>query len=64
MTEHHPHLHIPEKRQSIAPTRAVWLAFAGIGAVLLVIWLVLAAAVGSGDDECAAKGNQTSANCR
>lgn len=64
MTERHPHLHMPDKRQSISPTRGVWLGLAALAVVLVVIWLVVATAVQGGGDDCAAKANQSSDQCR
>ena len=64
MSERHPHLHVPEKRQSVAPSRSVWLGLAALAVVLVVIWFAVAAAVGGGGDDCAATANQSSETCR
>lgn len=60
-------LHVPEKRQSVMPDRAVLLGLVAVGAVLLVVWLTMAYAVGGGGDDCAAQStgrSQTGERCR
>jgi hypothetical protein len=53
--------HIPRKRQSLKPTRAVWMGLAALLIVLLAIWLVVGFA-SRGPSQCPA-GKSSTSNC-
>jgi hypothetical protein len=53
--------HIPRKRQSLKPTRALWIGLAALLIVLLAIWLVVGFA-SRGPSQCPA-GKSSTSNC-
>jgi hypothetical protein len=53
--------HIPEKRQSIMPPRALWFGLAVVAVVMTIVWVALSS---SGGQDCpTAKTDQSSVNC-
>jgi hypothetical protein len=55
---------LPEKHQSIAPTRRVLLGVLGVCVVLAAVWFAVSAAVNAGEEDCPAGGNSTIERCR
>ncbi len=55
---------MPEKRQSIRPPRSVLIAALVALAALAVVWFAVSAAVQAGGEDCPARANATTANCR
>ena len=55
---------IPQKRQSVRPPTAVIVAAAVIAVAMIAVWFAVGAAVGSGGDDCPARGNETAERCR
>lgn len=45
----------PEKRQSIRPPRAVLLGLGATVAIMLLVWVVVASAIGQGGQDCPAE---------
>jgi hypothetical protein len=55
---------IPQQRQSLRPPVPVLVAAAVIAVALVAVWFAVGAAVGSGGDDCPAKGTETAERCR
>jgi hypothetical protein len=55
---------LPEKHQSVAPTKRILLGVLGVFVVLTAVWFAVSAAVNAGGEDCPASGNSTAERCR